>query len=733
MKPVFILKYLLENRWLIAGTALVITLLGAAYALSVKPVYEANILIQVKETAPAEKNVPGSLPAAFDVKTQAATEVEVLRSRSVLSRAVEALQLDIRVEPKYFPILGALIARGSQQISDPGLLGYGGYVWGAEQLSIPRLNLPGPLLNQPFSLRVESDGKYILTQKEQGITVKGTVGERTRARTPHGDMEILVARIAAKPGAQFTVSRTSKFDAVEKLQKSLVVAEKGRQSNIIGVSLKGDKPEQVSHILNEIGKEYIRQNVTLKSEEAEKARAFFDGQLADLKQKMERSESRSTALRSGQGTFDVREEASTLSQQSVAIQARLAELKQKKGELLIRFQEQHPTVALANKQIQDLNAELATIRRKLRNLPAVEQDVLGTIRDKHVNIDIYTGLLSTARQLSMVEPGRIGGARLLDMAATPTRPVSLKPSTMIAVSGLAGILLGVIAALLKKAFFHKIHDPREIEEALGIMVSATVPHSAKQVKISKNIKKNTQEVMVLPHDAPSEATIESLRILRSTLEYAMRESKRNIIMFTGPTPEVGKSFISANFATVLASARKRVLLIDGDMRTGYLHRYFGVKRANGLSDVLAMTASVESVIHKAVVENVDFISAGSFSGRPAELLAHENLERLLQQLSPRYDYVLMDTAPVLDFSDALIVGAHAGAIFNVVRDGVSSIDEAEETVIRLRRAGLTVTGVILNDMKPNTSSYGYGARYHTVSLIPDYQGSDAERIRLIRG
>lgn len=728
----FILRNILDHRWMIAIIALVTALLGTVYALSVSPVYEANILIQVKENSPPAADIPGDLPAALNMKTQAATEVEVLRSRSVISRAVEAAKLDIIVNPKYFPIIGASIARSNKKISNPGLFGYGGYVWGAETLEVSVLNLPDTLLGRPFILTVESEGGFSLIQKEFNIKFSGKVGEATLVSTDAGDVEILVNKIAAKPGAQFSVSRIPKPQAVESLQRSISISERGKQSNIIGVSLRGAKPEQISKILNQIGDEYIRQNVAQKSAQAEKALTFFKQQLADAKKNLEKSESRFTELRSRSGTFDVNEEARNLLQQSVTLQARLVELKQKKEELLVRYREEHPSVVLVNKQIQELNHELAGIKGKTRTLPGVDQELLGVTRDKQLNSEMYTGLLNMGRQLDMVEPGRIANARILDRAEKPFESLTMKRSTMIAVAWLGGILLGIFAAFMKGIFAGKIHDAREIEHSLGLMVSAVIPHSESQRRMYKKIRRNSKDVMLLPMDKPSEGAVESLRILRSTLQFLMRESERNIIMMTGPTPEVGKSFISANFAAVLASIGKKVLLVDADMRTGYLHRYFGLERTNGLSDVLATMTNVESFIHKEVAENVDFISTGNFPHKPAELLAHANFGKLLRMLSTQYDYILIDTAPVLDFTDALIVGVHAQAIFNVVREGVSSISEAEEAVKRLSRAGLTVTGVIFNDVMPNASRYGYGSRYRTFIPSLEYQSNEAETVRLIR-
>jgi tyrosine-protein kinase Etk/Wzc len=191
----------------------------------------------------------------------------------------------------------------------------------------------------------------------------------------------------------------------------------------------------------------------------------------------------------------------------------------------------------------------------------------------------------------------------------------------------------------------------------------------------------------------------------------MLNSRNNVVMITGPTPGVGKSFVSANFAAVLAAVGKRILLIDGDLRTGHLHHYFGLDRKNGLADALAAHAKVEQVVHRNVVENVDFISTGSLPSRPAELLSHRNFGGLLKLLSDRYDFVLIDTPPVLAVSDALIVASQAGVIFNIVRGGISTVGEIEETVKRLNQAGHTVNGIVFNDLKPGSSQYDYASGY----------------------
>jgi len=701
LKSADFFRNILKNGWLIGSVSLLVAMVGIIYAITATPIYEANILIQIKRKASLSNDFQSEIPAA--------TEVEILRSRSVISKAVDSLKLDISVEPKKFPIIGSLIGGKNKEISNPGLFGHGGYVWGEEQARISVLNLPDALLGRLFILTVIRQGEFILTQKESSISIRGKTEEIEKIGTEYGYIEILVTDIPKKPGAQFLVKRVPKFQAVEQLQKSLAVSENGKQSNMISVSLKGSKPELISKILNEIGDEYVRQHVVQKSEEAEKALLFYNQKIDSVKQKLQISDDKVAQIRRNRGIFDVSEEARTISQQSVVLQAQLSESMQNKDELLSRFLEQHPAVVLANKRIQHLNDELTNIKAKGKELAAAENEFIGLTRDKQTNNELNAELISTRYKLDKTISGNDAHVHLVDRAEIPVQSVTLRAPTMMVVACLAGVLLGVIASIIKNALIRGIGGPREIERLLGLMVSAAIPHCADRNILYKNMIKHKSELFSSIRTVPSEEAVESLRILCSTVQFLMRDSVRNIIMITGSTPGVGKSFITANFAMVLAATGKRILLIDCDMRKGNLHQYFGLKSANGLSNMLAIDQGGEPLIHRNVVNNVDFISSGNLPTEPAELLSSANFGRLLKALSTRYDYILIDTAPVLTFSDPLIIGVHAELIFNVVRDGVSSMSDAEESIRRLNRAGIIVTGIILNDLKSQTSPHRYEA------------------------
>jgi tyrosine-protein kinase Etk/Wzc len=705
------LDILIGSRWLIASVTLIVALAGIAYAVVATPIYQANLLVQVEDNASPTQNVLGDLAGAFDLKSQATAEIEILRSRMVVSRAVSNAQLDLSIRPKYFPFIGRWVARSSEGLSRPGLFGLGGYVWGRERAEIDSFVIPASLEGEPFILTALGNNSYHLTQADAGIEITGKVGVPVKHQTSQGAVEIAVGQLLGNPGARFIVDRSPTIDTIEQLQKKLSIAEKGKQSGIIGVTLEGPDPAKTAATLNEIGKEYVRQNVERKSAEAQKSLDFLEKQLPVMKAQLEQAEAKYNALRNSRGTVDLSEEAKSILQQSVLSQARLIELKQKRDELLTRFQETNPLVQGVTQQMHTITNEIDSVNRQIRKMPSIEQDVLRLTRDVKVETDLYTSLLNSAQQLRLVKASKVGNVRLLDQAVPPLHPVRPQRRLIIFAAVLLGLAAGVIGALIKRSLFGGIEDPHEIEDALGLTVSAAIPHSEKQVSLFAQLQARVKKLTVLAIEDPADGAIEALRSFRTSLQFSLLSAKNKIVMITGPTPGVGKSFVSVNFAVVLAATGKRVLLIDGDIRKGYLHSYFGLDRKHGLSEVIVGQLSKEDVVHKAVVENLDFISTGVLPPRPAELLGHENFAQILESAGAQYDYVVIDTAPILAVTDALVVAPHAGTIFNIVRGDISTMGEVEESVKRLNQAGNMIAGVVFNGVRPRMGAYRYGSKY----------------------
>jgi tyrosine-protein kinase Etk/Wzc len=205
--------------------------------------------------------------------------------------------------------------------------------------------------------------------------------------------------------------------------------------------------------------------------------------------------------------------------------------------------------------------------------------------------------------------------------------------------------------------------------------------------------------------------IESLRSLRTVVHFAV--AKNNIILITGPSPAIGKSFIAANFAAIMAQMGKSVVLIDADMRRGHLHQFFELNRGLGLSEYLqGKEHSIDTLCHKTEIDGLDFINTGTIPPNPAELLLNERFNTLMDELSRSYDFVLIDSPPLLAATDGVIIGRKAGLSLMIARYGHTDIKELELATSRLIQAGVSVQGVVFNDIQQGSgTSYGYQYGY----------------------
>jgi tyrosine-protein kinase Etk/Wzc len=706
---------LYDSRWLIGGITALITVLAVLYALVAKPVFEANLMIHVEEESPnASKNILSEASSLFETKKAAIAEMELLRSRMVVSRAVDNLQLYIEVQPKYFAVAGFWFAnQNGGGLSDPGLFGYGGYVWGGEKAEVSVFDVPDGWLNREFALTARGNNRYRFSGGGQRLAFEGTVGQRYRVATPAGPVELKVDRLHAKEGARFALKRRSRLGTIQAIQTALVITEQGKQSGVIEVKLQGENASRINSLLSEIGREYMRQNLARKTEEAEKSLAFLNQQLPILKRQLEQSEDRYNQFRNAHGTVDLREEARMSLAQAAAARTRRIDLIQKKTELMARFTEDHPIVMAINRQRKEVEAEIDEVAARIKTLPVLEQDEARLTRDIKVNTDLYTALSNTAQQLRLISVGRVSNVRMIDAPIAPEKPLKPNRPLIVAMAVISGLFLGTLLAFTRKAMKGGIDDPQKIERLLHArVVYATIPHSSNQDKLMRKARGDGAILPLLAQIMPEDAAVESLRSFRAALQYSMPHFKNNIVMFAGPTRNLGKSFVAANFAAVMAASGKRVLLIDADLRNGHLHRYFGVSRERGLSRSIVGALPVDQVIHRGVLENLDFIPTGELPPNRAEFLLHLNFGTLLEAVSANYDLVLLDPPPILSVADALIIGAHAGAVFILARSGVTTEGEINESIKRLNHAGISPQGVLFNDMAlrlgMDGSQYKYG-------------------------
>jgi tyrosine-protein kinase Etk/Wzc len=703
------LDVLLANRRVIGAITAATLAIGGAYAVFAPPVYEADMLIQVEDNGMTANSLLGDASSLFDVKTQAAAELEILRSRMVVGKAVDTLQLYIDARPKYFPIVGSWIASRNKHMSNPGLFGKGGYVWGSESLQLATFDVPKSIEGEQLTLTTLNDGGFQLDHPDLDRPILGHVGVPLQVTQEAGTFRLLVTELHAKPGAVFTLVRNSQPKTVGNLQQDLNIAAKGKQSGIIGASLRGRDPALTATILNQIGQEYVTQNVERKTAEAQSSLSYLESQMPRLKAKLSASEERYNALRNQRGTFNLSQEGTSYLQESVASETSLFELKQKQAELTTRFAPGHPALRALEKQIAAVSAKSSSVATRMKSLPDLEQDSLRLMRDLQVDSDTYVNVVNNVQRLKLVKAGKVGTVRQIDFANVPEEPVKPRKAMVLALAAMIGLMLGVVAAFVRDGLFGGLTNAHEIEQHTGLKVYGTVPFSPAQLTLSRAIhaRRPGPHLLALLH--PNDAPVESLRSFRTALQFAMLGAANNRVVLTGPTESIGKSFVSANLAAVLAATGKRVLLVDADLRKGYLNQYFDKERTSGLSDLLIETATIDEVVHRDVAPGLDFISTGALPPNSADLLQNDRLARLLDLFSEQYDLVIVDTPPVLAVSDTPNIAAHCATVFLVGRFKRTTIGELLEATKQLDQANVAVKGVIFNGL--DAKGLRYGSKY----------------------
>lgn len=698
---------------MVVAVVFLFLLAGSFYAFTAKPVYEASGLVQVEQEKGQLDASIGELQALIGAApAEASAEVAIIKSRMILGAVADSLRLHVSVVPDYFPLIGEAIARRRSGLPEPAapLFGLAGYAWGGESVSITSFQVPAADVGTYFTLVAGRDGNFVLLDGEDHQVLAGKVGEREGASgARYGQLEIFVQQIVAREGTRFHVARRSPQEVFAALSQQISVSEQPRDSGVLSIKAEAGDPALAARIVNELQGEYLRQNVERRSAQAEQSLAFLKEQLPKLKAGVDEAQARLNSYQLTKGSVDVSKETDLVLTQSISLETqRLALVQQREGALQ-RYTSQHPVVVTLSEQIRGIEREQQNLKRQVEALPETQQEVLSLMRDLEVNTQLYTSLLNSSQQLQVTKAGTIGNVRIIDAGLPALDPIKPNRKLIVLLSLFLGLFSGVACVFALRTLLKGVDRPEEIERALGLPTYAAIPYSEGQKRIVRRLRSSgsTQNLILAGLDA-EDLAIEALRGFRTSLHFAMMEAPNNIVMLTGPIAALGKSFVSINLGAVIAASGKRVVVIDADMRRGHLHRYVGCAQKPGLSDFIAGESEELPIIRRSQIANLDFVACGTRPPNPSEILMSERFSAFLARLSAQYDFVLVDTPPVLPVTDAAIVGRLAGSTFVVLKSAEHPMRAVEETVKRLRQGGVQVRGTIFNQVGARLGSYGYG-------------------------
>ena len=697
---ILILTRLMRYRWLILAIMLPAFVLGLIKIKTSAPIFKANALVLIESKGNAAQLSPEASMSMFGfAQSRSPTEIEIIKSRRVMGNVVDTLNLTNQINPVQQDWFGRVFS--SRTV--------------APVLELDRLLIAPRFAGLVLTVTIQGPGKFRIVAA--GMPARsGVVG--VDYWLADGAVRLSIKHLSGSTGQVFQISQQDRLAAIMGLQSTVTIAERGRSTGVLEVSMTGPSKIELERILNAVIEQFRNQSAGRAVAELDSSKEFLKDQLPKVKTDLYAAEERLNQFqRANQSIVLISQAEGTLSRQAM-LEVQLNELELQESEIKRAYKPSHPIYRSLLDKRSLLQAERARAVSETRALPGTQQTLLRLKRDVEVNQQIYVQLLNQAQEVDVLKAGTIGNIRILDSAVAFPTPVAPNPGNLMLMSLLAGAGLVVLLILTLEQLRRGIESPEQIESA-GLNVPAVVPLSAVQTRAERLLRRNrnNQHPQLLAWSDPHDPAIEALRGLRTSLQFRLMQANNQVVMFSGPAPDVGKSFITANLGAILATAGQRVLLIDGDLRRGYLHKLFRIPlKSRGLSDYLAGSESPEGFVYKTESPTLTLLPRGGITANPSELLLSPRLPALLEWAREHYDLILIDTPPILAVTDAAIIGQFAGTTYLVARHKRVTVREIEATVRRFALSGVRVRDCILNGLAKEVgygySGYGYGGYYN---------------------
>lgn len=662
-------------------------LVGVFVAQWIRPVYKVDALLQIESKSKGGASaMMGGLGSLFASGSPAETEIQLIKSRQILGSAVDKMNLQYRVLPMNF-IDRLLHHEGRMDLSN---------------FEVPWDGLPDEVRGKPWFAVAKDSVSFDLYDQDNVKVLTGSVGQTYRVPYAGDTLVFGVVRMDASKGQRFRITKLRRLDAIGAFRSAFDVSEKGKKTGVLEFSFEDIYPDRAVEVLNEVAASYLRQNVEDRNAEAQKTLEFLERQLPDIKAALDSSLLNLNAYQNRVGSVDINAETQLVLQRRMRLQQDILAIQQKKQDAIRLFHAEHPTVKTLQDQESSLRRELAGTSSEVKKLPSTQQEVLKLRNEVELNKVQYTTMLNSIQQLRLVSAGEVGSVRIVDFAELVTKPTKPKKKMIICVALFLGFLLGAAIVSVRQKFSSGVKSAHFIEKETGFSVYAKIP------KGNPAGTKGTRPLAVVE---PDDVAVESLRALRSSLEFSMMDGADPIIGVSGLIPGVGKSFVSVNLAALCAGLGKKILLIDADLRKGRLHKEFGIKRGNGLSQVLLGEVGYDSVVHSTEVENLFVMPCGNVPANPAELLGSKHYTDLIKTLQQEYDMVIVDTPPIMLVTDAALACRVASQIVMVIEYNKHSIEAIQEGMAQILKGnGQAHASIVINKYE-HSRTEGYGYKY----------------------
>lgn len=365
---------------------------------------------------------------------------------------------------------------------------------------------------------------------------------------------------------------------------------------------------------------------------------------------------------------------------------------------------------------------LEQARNELENLPGEvsrENELIQKVRASEQLVDDLRKELLRARIAEVIEGGNV---EIVDLANVPTTPSGTSNPPKLMLGLLGGIFVGLAAAFFLERLNTTVRDRSDLQFAVPVPNLAIVPlvgaNGAGRARwlptrffkrrSGRGTPRGSHNALLLEGEESHAALGESYRSLRTNLMFQAHASHLKSMVVTSAKPAEGKTTTAVNLAVVFAQQGARTLLIDGDLRHPVMHAIFGVEREPGLTDAARGSATLDEAVKHTAIEHLSLLPGGSDATYPSELLGSDTFAALLKSATERFDMVIVDSPPVLTFTDAAVLGARVDGVIIVALSNVTERTAAQMAAAHIQSVGAEVLGTVLNGLRPgHDSAYGY--------------------------
>jgi tyrosine-protein kinase Etk/Wzc len=738
------IEVLLRKKWIVISCFVVIVLATVIGTYLATPIYEATTSILIEKDNGGKGQTLFTELSGLPQTSEIPSQIEIIKSRTIAEEVVRKLKYDQRV----FDISGDL------------------------DLLVTNLQIPQKFIDEEIEVEFTDDkGNFTVTRDGESLG-RGIAG--TPFKSDSG-LSFDLKEVSPYKGASFKIKRLRFYEAVEDFQKKVTVSPVRNTNIVyIKVQdsdprMAADIANSIvtRYIQQDISKrskeatymiKFVKKQIEptqKKLEDALEALAEHkrNSKVVDLKEGTKKLIENIGALEKEKIDLDIREQqvrylygevqkditdTSTLNLSVLddtvvqSMISSLAMLENNRKSLLSEYTEKHPQVVALSAEINEIkrrvnssilntldslrtrkksfSKEIGRLRAELKVLPEEEKRLAGLLLNKEVLSNIDAFLFQKLNEATITQASTISSIQVVDPAIVPGKPIKPQKKRNILLAVVVGLMSGVGFAFFFDYLDNSIKTPRDVEERLGLPVFGHIPFvQTEESKQPLSGMRSNSGLITL--DSAKSITAESFRSLRTNLQFAVLEKRGRVFHFTSPMQGEGKTTITANLGITLALMGSRTLIIDLDLRKPRIHHIFGINREPGITHLLAGKADFKEILRPAAIEHLYVIPAGIIPPNPSELLSQQGLSDFLDKTRKEFDYILIDSPPVLPVTDSLLLGRLADSSFIVLTLGVTTFPAAEHAIKQLRNVNVNIAGAIINKIKPS-AGYGYYHNYY---------------------